>query len=375
MLEDRGYRIKEAPDGRAALDMLSRQDFNLVITDWMMPRMDGITLIRAIRARASNSYVYCIMLTASSDFDTLVSAMEAGVDDFLAKPLHAVELGARLRAAERVLALESGLALRNRRLAEANAQFESELRMARALQIDALPLPAQFDSLRFDGMLEASSYVGGDSYDFFTLGPGYVGFHLIDVSGHGVAAAMLAFNVQHQLLAASQQLAASMLAAGAGVEAAAIAVVSELNRRMLQMHEADHYLTMVYGIADLKTAAVALVQAGHPPPLLAKPGSDRFLPIGDGGLPVGILPEAEYEAHLVSLAPGARLVLYSDGVTECEDAGGQNFGIARLQALLAQQSGQPLAASRPALLAALHSWCEGDSFDDDVSFLVLEVPG
>jgi len=114
----RGYSVEQSSDGLEALERVRQGGFNLVVTDRNMPRMDGLALCRAVRAMPSETYLYCIMLTSMREEESLVAAMEAGVDDFLAKPLRLGELGARLHAAERMLSLEAGLASRNRALAD-----------------------------------------------------------------------------------------------------------------------------------------------------------------------------------------------------------------------------------------------------------------
>jgi sigma-B regulation protein RsbU (phosphoserine phosphatase) len=370
-LDSRGYEVTQAADGEAALALMAGGGFNLVVTDRNMPRMDGLALCRAIRARHDESYVYCIMLTASVDEQSLVDAMEAGVDDFLAKPLRPAELGARLRAAERVLALEAGLAARNEELTLAYAQLSRDLELARALQLAQLPAPQSFDGFHLGGLFEACSYVGGDLYDYFALGDRLLAFYVADISGHGVAAAMMAVSAQHQLRAVSQQVVRAIDPA-AGLQEAAVEIVTRYNRRFLEMNETGLYLTLVYGLVDRVTGHTALVEAGHPPVLFAAAGSPAFEPIGKGSLPVGILPDAAYEARLVTLAPGSRLALYSDGITECTRADGQAFGLQRLQDLLARERPHAPAAGFAAIREALHAW-HGGTFEDDVTLLLLEA--
>lgn len=374
LLGDRGYVVDSAVDGPAAQRLLAGGAHNLVVTDHHPPGIDGLALCRRLREGAGGRpYVYCIMLTAADDESTLVQAMEAGVDDFLGKPLREAELVARLHAAERVLALEAGLAHRNGELADAYARVRSELEMARALQRGLLPAPTQFAGARFDWLFQASSYVGGDTFDYFQVGPTQLCFHVVDVAGHGVAAAMMAFNAQHQLRALSQQIARTLLAQGASLAETAVSVVSDYNRRMLQsIRDPSHYLTLLYGLADLRAGRAALVQAGHPPALLAPAGSEDFVPVGEGGLPLGILADGGFEAQDVALTPGARLVLYSDGVIECRNQAGQPFGTERLRALLARKRRAPLADSARALDRALAGWHD-TGLDDDVTFLTLEA--
>ncbi|MEJ7928851.1 SpoIIE family protein phosphatase [Ramlibacter sp. AN1015] len=372
-LEARGYHVDQAENGRLALEKLTSLRHRLVITDRSMPDMDGIALCRTIRAQPLGGYTYCIMLTSSGDEQTLVEAMEAGADDFLAKPVRVPQLGARLRAAERVLALESSLAERNRELHAAYEQLSRELELARALQLSLLPAPAQFAGLQFDWLFQASSFVGGDTFDYFPLGEQVCGFYLVDVAGHGVAAAMMAFNAHHHLRTLSQQIAAPMLREGGDVRQVAAAVVAEYNRAFIEgATDPGHYLTMLFGIADRRAGVCAMVQAGHPPPLLSRAGEHAFRPSGAGGLPVGILPDASFDADLFALGPGDRIVLYSDGITDCRNARGEAFGEDRLGLLLAQQRAAPLAHTGGALRQALQSW-HGPAPDDDVTLLIFDV--
>ncbi|HEX7892160.1 MAG TPA: SpoIIE family protein phosphatase [Ramlibacter sp.] len=370
-LRSRGYEAEDCADGQEALERVRDGGINLVLTDRHMPRMDGLALCRAIRALRSDAYIYCIMLTTAREESSLVAAMEAGVDDFVPKPIRLQELGARLRAAERVLGLEAGLASRNRDLAEAYEQLSRELELARVLQLGQLPPAGNFGRIGFDWVFEASGYVGGDIFDYFELPGGCVGFFLADVSGHGVAAAMMAFHVQQQLRAVSQYVAPPVLQAQ-GLGAAAVAAVTEYNRRFLQMKETSLYLTLLYGLIDPAAGQLAVVQAGHPPALHAARAQDELVPVGDGGLPVGILPEPGYEAVVLPFGAGARLALYSDGITDCQDTAGQEFGIDRLRQLLQRHRDETLNEAGRRLHAALRAWHGDGPFHDDVTFLAVE---
>jgi sigma-B regulation protein RsbU (phosphoserine phosphatase) len=369
----RGYGVEHCADGASALARVQAGGVNLVLTDRNMPGMDGLALSRAIRALPTQAYVYCVMLTASGEEQSLVDAMEAGVDDFIAKPLRLAELGARLHAAERVLFLEAGLAARNRELALAYGQLSHDLELARVLQLGQLPPRGAHGRVRFDWMFEASGYVGGDVFDFFALGARHLCFYLADVSGHGVAAAMIAFHAQHQLRASSEQLAAALARPNADVARIAVAVAEEFNRRFLEMRETSLYLTMAFGLIDVEQGHAALIHAGHPPSLHAAAGQEDYEEVGEGGVPVGILPDPGYRASCIALQPGARLVLYSDGITDCRNPAGEPFAANRLRALLQEQRQAPLAASGERLKAQVRAWRGEGAFEDDVTLLALEV--
>src|SRR5574341_47034 len=134
-----GYEVVEAADGQAAWELFQAEHFRIIITDWMMPRMDGPMLVRKIRAEAGHLYTYIIMLTALDDKSYVVSGLESGADEYLTKPFHPGELLARVSTGERVLKLEDSLAeqalrdaltgILNRRAIQEHA--EAELSRAR----------------------------------------------------------------------------------------------------------------------------------------------------------------------------------------------------------------------------------------------------
>jgi PleD family two-component response regulator len=114
LLEDIGYRVDTVLDGRAAVDIMGRKSYSFLITDLLMPSMSGIELIRAVRAMSLPGYVFTFLMTSKGSRGTFIEGMEAGADDFLTKPVDADLLRVRLRAGERILRLERGLAERNR---------------------------------------------------------------------------------------------------------------------------------------------------------------------------------------------------------------------------------------------------------------------
>ncbi|HXE95255.1 MAG TPA: diguanylate cyclase [Dongiaceae bacterium] len=108
-LERLGYTVVLAVNGREALELCQREHFPIIITDRVMPEMDGIEFCRAMRAIPTEHYVYILLLTSLDKKDELIAGLDAGADEYLVKPLHEVELAARLKAARRILDLETKL--------------------------------------------------------------------------------------------------------------------------------------------------------------------------------------------------------------------------------------------------------------------------
>ena len=123
-LQKWGYEVTVAVNGAEAWQFFEQNVFPVVISDWMMPELDGPDLIRRIRSRSNANYVYTILLTARSQKEDLVEGMEAGADDFVSKPFDRDELHVRLRAGERIIRLEQALKDQNRALLEAQAALK-----------------------------------------------------------------------------------------------------------------------------------------------------------------------------------------------------------------------------------------------------------
>ena len=132
-----GYEVVAASNGAEAWQCFMEENFPIVISDWMMPEMDGLELVRRIRADDRPGYVYIILLTARSQTADLVEGLEAGADDFVTKPLERNVLRARLRAGERIIDLEQTLARQNRELRETQAALMQSEKLASLGQLAA----------------------------------------------------------------------------------------------------------------------------------------------------------------------------------------------------------------------------------------------
>ncbi|MFN4193412.1 MAG: PP2C family protein-serine/threonine phosphatase [Tabrizicola sp.] len=377
-----GYRVTDCGTASAALDLCRDQAFDIVISDWMMPGLTGLEFCREFRALDHESYGYFILLTSKSETTEIADGLEAGADDFLTKPVASNELRARLRAGERMLAMQSELLAKNRVIAatliELQGIYDSldrDLIEARKLQQTLVR-----DRVRDYGwatvslMLRNSGRVGGDLVGSFRVDDNRVAVYSIDVSGHGVASAMMTARLAGFLTGSSpdQNLAFQKGPRGTHVLLPPEAVAQRFNRLMLEEIQAEQYFTMVFAVADRAARRISLVQAGHPHPMMIR-ATGQAERLGRGGLPIGLVPEASYEREDIPFAPGDRLVLVSDGVTECPLPAGGDFGEEGLTASLrasARLTGPDLTE---ALVWDLVRKSGTDSFADDVSAVVLDL--
>jgi PleD family two-component response regulator len=119
-----GYNVQAVEDGIQALAAIQKEAPDMLITDWMMPDLDGLELCRRVRALNLSSYVYIILWTALTQKENIIQGLDAGADDYITKPFDRTELLARVRAGERIVKLEKSLRQKNRELSEALAQVK-----------------------------------------------------------------------------------------------------------------------------------------------------------------------------------------------------------------------------------------------------------
>jgi sigma-B regulation protein RsbU (phosphoserine phosphatase) len=124
------YEVEAAEDGAAALEALERGNASILLTDLMMPEMDGLELVRRLRESDLGRYIYVIVFTGLGAGEARMRGLEAGADEFMSKPIDTASLVARLRAAERLMSYERDLRAQNKRLQEANRIIEDDLAAA-----------------------------------------------------------------------------------------------------------------------------------------------------------------------------------------------------------------------------------------------------
>jgi len=252
-----------------------------------------------------------------------------------------------------------------RRRAEAERH---ELEIAKQIQLSLLPkAPLQGAGVRVAGFCQPATHVGGDYYDYF-YSRDTLNVVIADVSGHSVGAALVMAGVRSTLKAETRKADDGQPVHGSA------AVLSALNELLHEeLSGADLFITMFYLRYDPAAGHLCYASAGHNAPLLSCADEDGCRELDAEGMVLGVKQEVWFEEKCMPLKPGDRVLLYTDGITEAQSPAGEFFGTARLCGLFSAHRQDSPEATIAQILQALRGFCGSDSFNDDVSMVVMKV--
>lgn len=317
LLKPEGYQIDAANSPACVLDALARQTYDAMVMDLNYARdttsgREGLDLIRRIRERDTLTPI--VVMTAWSNVALAVEAMQQGASDFVQKPWDNPRLLSIVRTQTELGRARRGAAWRD-------ARQRQDLELAAQVQRQLLPqdCPA-IATLDCHAQCTPAGAVGGDYFDFIPIDDDRTAITVGDVSGKGVAAALLMTSVQALLRSRAVEC-------GTAVER----LIAETNTRLSATIPANKYATLFYGVYSDRRRSLTYVNAGHNPPLLLRTtGIVERLSVG--GPMLGMFPEAHYSAGTAMITTGDRLVIYTDGVTEALDEQGEEYAEERLVA-------------------------------------------
>lgn len=321
---------KRTASVRAKLDsrvwMMSREKFNEVLQGW--PHL-----------------AYSMVEIMSERLD---SSNEAAFHDLVAKNQALQKAYDELKAAQDQLIEKERL--------------ERELQVAADIQMSILPdvLP-DFEEFSFGARILPARQVGGDLYDVFTLKGGQVGVLIGDVADKGVPSALFMARA-HALVMAEADIG---LTAGE--------VLRMVNSHITRLQKSTQFVTVLYGILDLKTRIFSYARAGHEPPLILHLNGDVERIPHSPGMALGLWDEITLDERSVQLLPGDTLLLYTDGMTDCRDPKGEPFGLDRIKTTLSGLANFNAQQVCDHMLDTLNQFRDGSKQDDDVTLVAVSA--
>lgn len=310
-LEDSGFIAMSAENGKIGLEIIRNSQPDLVLTDLHMPGLGGLEVLHTVTKEFPDIPV--IVISGAGELNDAVESLRLGAWDYITKPI--VDLQALEHAINQ--------ALERKRLLEQNKiyaqQLEHNLKILEAdqaagRQVQTTLLPAElvkFGEFEFKFKIIPSLDLSGDFVEYFAIDDERVAVYLADVSGHGASSAFITILLKSMIAKYNFQYH------------------SQKDTIILQPHKLmqaignefftakfGKYLTLVYGVLNIKTSDFTYGIAGHyPNPIrYLQNGTVQFL--SGGGFPIGIMLDAKYEEHVIQLLPGEHLVIFSDGVME-----------------------------------------------------------
>jgi sigma-B regulation protein RsbU (phosphoserine phosphatase) len=336
------------------LEQLHVDTWDLLLMDLNYSRdttsgAEGLELLRA--ARSLDPTLPIVAMTAWGNIDLAVEAMRVGAQSFVQKPWDNSGLVQVLQRE-----VERGRGLREQ--SERHQREEREgLLIQRALLPATLPATEAFDVA---GAWQPALGFGGDCYDAFTFGPRTLGLSIADVAGKGLPAALLMSSLQAAVRAFALESSPPN------------AICASVNRLLCGQMIAGRFATFCFLRLELTRGTICYANAGHNPPLLVHAGGE-IERLTAGGTVLGVFPDAEYRTGEVSLRPGDRLLLYTDGITEALNVSDDEFGEERLSATLGRHRHLDAGALHQAVLAEVTGFTAGRGFQDDATLLVVAV--
>lgn len=355
MLSEHGYRVRTAVSGPRALESVEMEPPNLILLDIRMKGMDGFEVCRRLKSQPRAQGIPIIFISALTETEDKLRAFQTGGVDYITKPFHLEEALARI---------ETHLALRRlqTRLEEANRKFARELALAGKVQCGFLPLELlQPAGWQFAARLKPAREMSGDFYDLFGLPHGRLALVMADVVDKGVAAALF--------MALSWSLIRTYAAEFPDEPAR---VVTAVNQRLLQDAHADQFVTLFYGILDPANGELTYSNAGQNPPLLVSGcGRADWQKLTATGPPLGILDDRSWSQRQLTICPGGTLILYTDGITEAQNAQGDFYDLERLLISAQIRLELPAEAMAEGILADVNQFTDSQPQIDDIALLVV----
>ncbi len=356
-LRDQDCQVIVASGGNEGLEKAKDLQPDLIVCDWIMPDRDGLSVCTEVKSDPELAATFFILLSAKGEVADRVRGLDNGADDFLSKPVDLSEMKAKIRAGLRIRQL-------SRDLQQQKALLEAELNEAAQYVRSLLPAP-MVGTVSIDSRFIPSRELGGDCFDYYWLDPDYLAFYLLDVSGHGLGAALPSISVQNVLR--SQSLPDVNFYQPD-------AVLKALNETFQMNDQNDKYFTIWYGVYNRSRRQLTYASAGHPPAVLITKASGEFkvTRLRTPNLPVGMMADVTYESDRHYIDCESLLYIFSDGVYEAfdpHDPDSEDFDLWDLDKFIELLIQQGSSRDLDRVLKAIQHIRKRTTFPDDLSIL------
>lgn len=358
-LQRQKYHVEEAENGEEALQKIKASDFDVIVTDLQMASVSGLEVLQA--AKDKDPLTQVLIVTGYGSIATAVEAMQRGAFEYLTKPMHLEALGIKVKnALERRLLLVK-LREQEEKIASQRLALERDLELARQVQTSLVPEQFQNSWLRADVYYRPMIGLGGDFADIYQNGNGDVYFSVIDVTGHGIAAALVVNRVCSEL----QKFVREGLTPKE--------ILFELNESFIRTFaDTGIFLTMMAIKCDRTKGQLVYAGSAHPAAIFWSHEKQQFILLHSQNPIIGFanIKPTEFLENQIPFADNDRLYVYTDGVLEAEDHLHKPLGLRGLMQLLRPHVRESAQVVAPLLGNEI---CRnGRQVSDDVLILVMD---
>lgn len=359
-LMDLGFTVIEANSGLEALRVLETEKPDAILMDRMMPKMDGIEATKRIRANPKTASIPILMVTAMDSSRHVVQGFEAGVNDYVSKPIDWEILAIRLRTQLNLFELQKQAAL-------SNGKLERELQVARKVQQGLLPGRKELYSLpdsygvEIRATWEPSRLLGGDFWDLLPLADGSLGILLTDFAGSGVAPSFHTIRTKTFAHAQCLNLYSPSL------------TLSRLNSHFLDAFDLDEIATASYAVYHPDSRSLDFASAGGPSPLVFRAKAQGVQAIRRSGFPLGVFPEASWKESTIELEIGDLVLFFTDGLMKLESEEGTLVKERQLGEFLMHCGMKDIDYIHEELMALVEPYRFVSSNPDDLTVVLFRV--
>lgn len=358
-LERQGHAVHQASDGAEALNALDQGSYDLVLLDIMMPGMNGYQFLERIKAAPNQRDTHVIVISALEESSSVARCLRLGAEDYLPREFDPMVLRARIESCLERNRLRAREKLSLRAVAAAQNQLAAELRRAAEYVRGLLPRKVRWRELRTDWVFLPSRDLGGDAFGYTRLEDGRIALYLLDVSGHGIEAALLSVSLLHRVNSLSR--------AEPGLWDPR-RILTDLNASYRGEEQNNLYFSAWFGLWDPRTRTLRYASAGSPPAALLTP-DNPVRELRTGGPAVGIDEAAEFPWEETEISPKSVLYLFSDGIYEVRGTDDRILGLPGFLSILEESNRRSGTVGVEGIVQAVKAASGRGQFEDDVSLV------
>lgn len=364
LLQDSGLTILTAASGEAALKIVAEVVPDLILLDILIPDIDGYELCKRLKADERTCDVPVIFLTALSNREDILRGLRAGAVDYITKPFDIEEVSLRIKIHLELQAARETIVKLNKDLSDRNEDYEKEITQAAQFITAILPVPMQ-GPIQLDWKFIPSQRLGGDTLNYFFLDEEHFVIYLLDVSGHGMVAALLSMSLNN-ILRSHALPGINFLEP--------VKVIEDLNTKFSMDGQDGKYFTIWYGVYNINTKELKYASGGHAPPILISTVDNRksTKSLESVGLPIGLFDNCQTQEFLITLKKADVLYIFSDGVFELQSRDGVPLGYDGLKSLLLQQH-MKKNVTLNRIFERIQEYSGTPGFEDDFSLVSILV--